>query len=81
MFQLFKRNLVTKAFLGDQEEALDLEKERALYEQQHHHQMQLQNAHDEPEIARDAEQSRAGDLIFAYFSGWFFTEFSIALSL
>ncbi|KAK2192527.1 hypothetical protein NP493_28g04012 [Ridgeia piscesae] len=56
---LFKRNLVTKAFLGDQEEALDLEKERALYEQQHHHQMQLQNAHDEPEIARDAEQSRA----------------------
>ncbi|KAI0213692.1 hypothetical protein LSAT2_001248 [Lamellibrachia satsuma] len=56
--RLFKRNLVTKSFLVDQEEALDLEKERALYEQQHHHQLQLQNAHDEPEIARDAEQSR-----------------------
>ena len=61
LFQLFKRNLVTKSFLGDQEESLDLEKERALYEQQHHHQLQLQNAHDEPEIARDAEQSTIGN--------------------
>ena len=58
---------MTKSFLVDQEEALDLEKERALYEQQHHHQLQLQNAHDEPEIARDAEQSRIGNELNLWF--------------